>query len=57
MNTQDISKGFILVPQKMVDMFCNAADNLGDMPISDKWAEDWSNNASNLLEEYDYFRN
>jgi hypothetical protein len=50
-----VPEGWLSVPERLVDMFCGAADNLGDMPISEAWAERWSNEASDLLEKHNYF--
>ena len=46
-----------LVPNELVSMFCNALDNLGDMPISEAWAADIADRGHKLMEENNYFRN
>ena len=45
-----------LVPNELVSMFCNALDNLGDMPISEAWAADIAARGHKLMEENNYFR-
>jgi hypothetical protein len=41
---------------ELVGLCCGAADNLGDMPISDAWAERWATKAAALLDKHSYFR-
>lgn len=38
------------------ELLCSVADNLSDMPISDKWASKTARRAVELLERNDYFR-
>lgn len=45
-----------LVPSRLVDLFCNALDNLGDLPISEEWAAKFCREGEALLEANDYFR-
>jgi hypothetical protein len=47
-----------LIPERdaIGELLCNVADNLGDLPISEAWADAVSKRASKLLMRNDYFR-
>lgn len=42
--------------QRLIGMFCNAVDNLSDMPVSQEWAAGFAKEGMALLEANDYFR-
>jgi hypothetical protein len=43
--------------EEFFSLFCNAVDNLSDMPISDAWANQWAGRAHDMLLKLDYLRN
>lgn len=45
-----------LVPDELISMFCNALNNLGDMPISEEWAASFAERGNKILVENNYFR-
>lgn len=47
-----------LIPEREAigELLCSVADNLGDMPISEAWADAVSKRASDILIRNDYFR-
>jgi hypothetical protein len=40
----------------MASHFCNAVDNLNDMPVSDQWAANWAQKGVEILEKNNYFK-